>query len=141
MKDNQNSNFVVSSTKLLRWSIFVIVALALFVRVWGISFGLPGLDHGDETEVVNHAVRFGSGDLNPHRFQYGSLVQYVLFFFYGLYYAIGRVLGHFSSIHQFAVHFVEDPTVFYLIARFLSAFLGAVTVYLTYLLGKRSGNE
>ena len=50
-----------------------IIILALIVRLWGITFGLPGVDHGDETEVVNHAVRFGSGDLNPHRFQYFTI--------------------------------------------------------------------
>ena len=114
-----------------------ILLTALFLRVWGISFGLPGIDHGDETEVVNHAVRFGSGDLNPHRFQYGSLMQYILFSLYCAYFGIGYILGHFSSVHQFALHFVEDPTIFYLIARGLSASLGAFTVVIAYLLGKR----
>jgi hypothetical protein len=114
-----------------------IFLLALILRFWGITFGLPGIDHGDETEVVNHAVRFGSGDLNPHRFQYGSLVQYILFFLYCAYFGIGYILGHFSSVHQFALHFVEDPTLFYLIARGLSATLGACTVVIVYLLGKR----
>jgi len=123
-----------------RWQIVLLIfALAFSLRIWGISFGLPGLDHGDETEVVNHAVRFGSGDFNPHRFQYGSLVQYILFFFYGFYYALGYLLGYFSSVHQFALHFVQDPTLFYLIARGLSALLGAATVYLTYLIGLRVG--
>ena len=67
-----------------RKTVFFIVLSALIVRLWAITFGLPGTDHGDETEVVNHAVRFGSGDFNPHRFQYGSLFQYILFFLYGL---------------------------------------------------------
>ena len=61
-----------------KWLLWLILILAVLVRLWGISFGLPGTDHGDETEVVNHAVRFGTGDLNPHRFQYGALVQYLL---------------------------------------------------------------
>ena len=123
----------------ISWIIFLIFLLAFALRIWGISFGLPGVDHGDETEVVNHAVRFGSGDFNPHRFQYGSLVQYILFFFYGLYYAIGYLLGYFSSIHQFAIGFINDPSVFYLIARGFSALLGAATVYITYLIGVRVG--
>jgi hypothetical protein len=123
-----------------RWQVVLLIFLLAFsLRIWGISFGLPGIDHGDEAEVVNHAVRFGTGDFNPHRFQYGSLVQYILFFFYGFYYALGYLLGYFSSVHQFALHFVQDPTLFYLIARGLSALLGAATVYITYLIGVRVG--
>jgi len=118
-----------------------ILLLALIVRVWGISFGLPGLDHGDETEVVNHAVRFGSGDFNPHRFQYGSFFQYILFIFYGVYFLIGFLLGRFSSLHQFAIYFIQDPTVFYLIARGLSAVFGTATLCITYLIGKRVKHE
>ena len=118
-----------------------IIILALIVRLWGITFGLPGVDHGDETEVVNHAVRFGSGDLNPHRFQYGSLIQYILFIFYGIYFLIGYLLGTFSSVHQFALSFINDPTVFYLIARGLSAVLGIATLGITYLIGKKVKGE
>ncbi len=123
-----------------KWQVVLLIcALAFCLRIWGISFGLPGVDHGDETEVVNHAVRFGSGDFNPHRFQYGSLVQYILFSLYGLYYVIGYLLGYFSSVHHFALSFINDPTVFYLIARGLSALLGAFTVYITYLIGVKTG--
>jgi hypothetical protein len=118
-----------------RWQVVLLIFLLAFsLRIWGISFGLPGIDHGDEAEVVNHAVRFGTGDFNPHRFQYGSLVQYILFFFYGFYYALGYLLGYFSSVHQFALHFVQDPTLFYLIARGLSALLGAATFFISYVI-------
>ena len=123
-----------------KWEVVLLIfALAFFLRIWGISFGLPGVDHGDETEVVNHAVRFGSGDFNPHRFQYGSLVQYFLFFLYGLYYVIGYLLGYFSSIHHFAIGFINDPTLFYLIGRGFSALLGALTVYVVYRIGLKVG--
>ncbi len=121
--------------------LYGILALALAVRLWGISFGLPCTDHGDETEVVNHAVRFGSGDLNPHRFQYGSLVQYILFIFYGLYFTVAYCLGLYKSVHEFALAFVRDPSVFYLIARGFSALLGTATVYLAYVLGRRLSDK
>lgn len=114
-----------------------IVALALFLRIWGITFGLPGIDHGDESEVVNHAVRFGGGDLNPHRFQYGSLFQYFLFVLYCIYFMAGYATGVFESVHRFAVRFVQDPTVFYLIARSCSALLGAATAAVVYSIGKQ----
>ena len=123
------------------WVLLLILLFAFLIRVGGISFGLPGLDHGDEAEVVNHAVRFGSGDLNPHRFQYGSLLQYILFVFYGIYFVLGLLLGKFTSVHQLALQFIQDPTIFYLIARYVSAFLGTATLSITYLIGKRVANE
>jgi hypothetical protein len=117
--------------------ITVIFAGALALRLWGIWFGLPGIDHGDETEVVNHALRFGSGDLNPHRFQYGSLFQYILFAAYGLYFAAGFLAGQFASVQSFALAFIQDPSAFYLIARSLSALSGALTVVIVYAVGCR----
>ena len=121
--------------------LLLVCLLALVLRIWGISFGLPGIDHGDESEVVNHAVRFGSGDLNPHRFQYGSLVQYVLFVIYGAYFVLAFLAGQYKSVHQFAVQFVSDPTHFYLIARSLSACLGTATVWMTYVIGRKVKGE
>jgi hypothetical protein len=118
------------------WQLGLIVLLALSLRVWGITFGLPGIDHGDEAEVVNHAVRFGIGDLNPHRFVYGSLFQYILFFFYGMYFVFGYLTNTFSSVHEFALYFAQDPAIFHLIARSLSAILGTATVILAYRAGK-----
>jgi len=123
------------------WVLLMILIIAFFLRIWGISFGLPGLDHGDETEVVNHSVRFGSGDFNPHRFQYGSFFQYILFVFFGIYFFIGFISGKFSSVHQFAIHFIQDPTNFYLIARGLSAVFGTATLSIIYLIGKRVKHE
>lgn len=118
-------------------TILLIVALALVLRLWGIWFGLPGIDHGDETEVVNHALRFGSGDFNPHRFQYGSFFQYILFACYGLYFAAGWMAGRFASVQDFALAFIRDPSAFYLIARSLSALFGALTVAVVYRIGDR----
>jgi hypothetical protein len=121
--------------------LLLVCLLAVVLRIWGISFGLPGIDHGDESEVVNHAVRFGSGDLNPHRFQYGSLLQYLLFFMYGCYYVLASLAGRYDSTHQFAVQFVRDPTIFYMIARVLSACLGTATVWMSYVIGRRVRDE
>ncbi len=114
-----------------------VLLCAFGLRVWGISYGLPDMSHGDETEVVNHAVRFGNGDLNPHRFQYGSLMQYLLFVLYGVYFIVCFAAGQLSSVRQFAVEFIRDPTVFYLIARTVSALFGTATVYLVYRIGRQ----
>lgn len=118
------------------WCLALLLLVALCVRVWGLSHGLPDMSHGDEPEVVNHAVRFGTGDLNPHRFQYGTLFQYLLFFLYTIWYAAGRLLGIFPSVAAFTAQFIQDPTGFYLIARACSALLGTATVWLVYRIGR-----
>src|SRR5262249_49500802 len=63
--------------------LIVILALALIIRLVGIQFGLPYVYFTDEALLVNHAVAFGTGDLNPHFFGYPSLYMYVLFVIYG----------------------------------------------------------
>jgi len=47
----------------------------------------------------------------------------------------------YTSVNQFALHFIQDPTVFYLIARTLSALLGTATIGVTYLIGKKVKKE
>lgn len=111
--------------------LLVILALALWLRVWGIGFGLPETYHADEPIVVNHAVAYGMGDLHPHFFKIPPLVSYLLFLSYGAYFAFGGLLGRFSSVPEFAQIFVSDPSSFYLLARVLfGALAGTLTVYL-----------
>jgi hypothetical protein len=107
---------------------FVLLVTALMLRLFGIQFGLPYLYHADEPIVVNHALAYGSGDLNPHFFRIPPLVSYVLFVLYGIFFLAGKVAGLFASIREFETSFYADPTAFYLIARIV---LGAVTGTLT----------
>lgn len=107
-----------------------ILLLGFLLRVWGISFGLPHLYHADEPMVVNHALAYGAGDLNPHFFKIPPLVSYSLFFCYGLFYIVGKLSGWFSSVSDFEAFFLSDPTPFYLIARLMfGVFLGTLSVY------------
>ena len=112
------------------------------VRLYGVKFGLPGLYHADETMVVNHALAYGTGDLNPHFFRIPPLISYLIFFEYGIYYLLGTIFGSFSSIADFQNLFLEDPTSFYLIGRATVGVLaGTVSVYFIYLLGRRAFSE
>ena len=79
----------------IRVSLIGILLLAFFVRVWGNKFGLPQLYYWDEPTVVNRAIRFGSGDLNPHFFYYPALYMYVLFIVSGGYFVFGKLTGRF----------------------------------------------
>jgi hypothetical protein len=132
--------------KILRFSretIFLsgILVSAVILRIWGVQFGLPFLYHADEPIVVNHALAFGTGDLNPHFFNIPPLVSYLLFVCYGIYYAAGWAAGIFHSVRDFEQLFYFDSTSFYLIARLIfGVFFGTLSVYVLFRLVKRFGN-
>ncbi len=119
-------------------ALYLILLLGFVVRFYGVKFGLPGLYHADETIVVNHALAYGTGDLNPHFFRIPPLISYLVFFEYGIYYLLGTAFGFFSSIVGFQNLFLENPTSFYLIGRItVGVIAGTVSVYFVYLLGER----
>lgn len=128
-------------TGALRWDLgilTVILILALAVRLLGIYYGLPYVYYTDEALLVNHAVAFSTGDLNPHFFIYPSLYMYVLFVIYGLSYVIGWLTGVFTSTNDFARLFFSDVTLFYLPGRLIAALSGVMSVGMVYLLGRRA---
>jgi len=133
-------------TKLYQDKTKVFLALGIFVfafilRAWGYEYGLPILYNGDEGQLIQRAIRFGSGDLNPHNFIYPSLFMYLLFFCYGGYFLIGSLFGAFSSLGEFRSAYFIDPSMFYIIGRLLSAAAGALTIVFVYLIGKRAYNR
>lgn len=128
-----------SSAPRLEWSILAgILLLALVVRLLGIQRGLPYVYYTDEAVTVNHAVAFGTGDLNPHDFTYPSLYMYVLTGVYGLIYAVGRVTGWLASTNDFVRLFFENATVFYLPGRLIAALAGVATVGMVYVFARRA---
>lgn len=121
--------------------LFAILTLALALRIWAVHFGLPFLYHADEPIVVNHALAYGSGDLNPHFFKIPPLVSYLLFVCYGLFFILGKGIGFFHTVRDFEQLFYFDPTLFYLIARIIfGVFAGTISVYILYRLVKRFWN-
>ena len=119
-------------------TIFFILLLAFALRLWGINFGLPYQYHADEPIVVNHALAYGSGDLNPHFFKVPPFVSYLLFICYGIYFVLLRLSGAIAGKDAFLELFVTDPTSFYLIARIVfGAVIGTFTVYFLYRLCKK----
>jgi hypothetical protein len=115
------------------WLLGGILAVGFALRVIGIQFGLPHLYHADEPIVVNHALAFGTGDMNPHFFNIPPLVSYLLFFCYGVGYLAGRGAGFFQGVGDFEAAFLSDPSGFYLFARVaFGALLGTLSIYLLY---------
>lgn len=117
--------------------LMLVLVLGLALRLVGLGFGLPDLVYGDEVALVNHALGFGSGDMNPHWFEYPALMMYVLFVLYGLVYAVGRLTGVWDSGWAFAVSYFRDPTLLQTLSRSVSAFAGAASVWLVYCIGSR----
>ena len=115
----------------------LIILLGLLVRFWGINFGLPLELHSDEHIFIMHALKFGTGDFNPHDFLYPSLTYYLLFILFGFYFVFGYIVGLFHSASDFATLYFTDPSSFYIIGRSLMALLGGATVFIVYLMGKK----
>lgn len=115
----------------------LIFLLALLFRFWGLGNGLPDALHPDETMLIRRALRFGSGDLNPHFFYYPSLSMYLYFLLDGVYFALGRFGGFFHGPSDLARTFVSDPTHFYLIARSAIALADALSVIAIIRLGSK----
>lgn len=118
--------------------LFWILLFAAALRLTGLGFGLH---HPDEHLIINHALAFGTGDLNPHMFYLPTFFMYLLFALFGIFYAAGHVTGMFSNPDDFLALFLRRPEIFYLLARVLSAFFGVATVGAIYALGRLFKNR
>lgn len=126
--------------KIKKEHIFLITILSIgfILRIWGIGFGLSYQFHQDEPIVVNHALAYGTGDLNPHFFAIPPLTSYILFFIYVLYFFIGKIFGIFQNPDDFALAFFKDPTMFYSLGRiFIGVIPGTLCIIFTYKLCKK----
>ncbi|HEY3176307.1 MAG TPA: glycosyltransferase family 39 protein [Candidatus Polarisedimenticolia bacterium] len=128
-----------------------ILAFALAVRLMQAYEGLPYLHHFDEPQVASTALQImRSGDLNPHFFNYGSLLIYmnlgvdVLHY----YHLMGQPeenagsLGALDDIrteHDTGWHWTISHPSFYLWNRWLTALFGAGSVALVYFIGRAVG--
>ena len=79
------------SERYFRLGLLLVLALGLALRAWSAAYGLPDLYHPDEPRIVERAVRFHQGDLNPRFFNWPSLYMYVMAGVYGI--AFGALPG------------------------------------------------
>jgi hypothetical protein len=110
----------------------VILAIGLALRVFGISYGLPAIYNPDEAAIMNRALAFATGDLNPHNFVYPTLYFYALFVWEALFFAAGRAAGLFESLAAFQREFFVDPSRLFLAGRAFSTLLGVATLAAVY---------
>ncbi len=132
------------------WPVGMIVLVAFGVRVWGVNFGLPYLEHVDEWNVAErglHIVQTGNFDPHDYRhpgladndrqaFTYPTLYTYLQTGVYTVRFLQGINAGQYAGTSALA-----DPLVtidFYLWGRILTALVGAGTVLLVYIVGRRA---
>lgn len=114
-----------------RATAFAIVLMAAGLRLWGLDFGLPMAEaRPDEITVAFQAMKFGTGDLNPHSFNYPSLFKYAVFVLFGGWYVVGKALGIFAGQEDFLRAFFSGASEFRLLMRLLSATMGTLGVAL-----------
>lgn len=115
----------------------VILALAALLRLWGIWHGYPYSYYPDEAHFVKRSLSFGSLDFNPHWFHKPAFYMYLLFFEYGAYFLVGKILGLWNTIAQYAISYINNPGPFYLIGRFTTMLFSLGSIWVVYLLGER----
>lgn len=128
-----------ASSETARWERLIlwgIVVLAVVLRAWGLSHQLPDKTYIEEDEFIYTALKYGSGDPNPHWFFHPPLYSYLLFALYGAYYLLGAAAGWFRGAEEFILQYLVDPSAFYIIARGLSVLLSVPAVLLLHRFGR-----
>ena len=129
--------------RLEHWLLSAILLLAVGLRVAAIDYDLPDIYHPDEPAVIRISREmFATGDLNPHFFDYPSLIFYGNALAYTPLYLGGRLTGAFDSradilpLESVAMGTVRAPQpVAVLLNRGLSLLMGVGTVALLYIIG------
>ena len=130
----------------------LIVAVALMLRLWGTNFGLPYLEHVDEWNVAERALHMvqtgnfdpldyrqpGLADNDRQAFTYPTFTTYLETGVFVVRFLQGVAADRFDGTNNLASPYYKPD--FYLWGRGLVALMGAGTVLLVFLLGKRVYN-
>ena len=120
--------------------IFLILLLALVVRLVGINWGLPSVYHVDEITLVRAGMGMRFGDLNPHFFDWPSLYKYLCFFLSAAFikFRIPFQVRLGVETMRRVLPFWWGPTApFYLLTRLMTAFLDVCSVGLVFVIGRK----
>jgi len=116
-------------------ALVAVLALALALRLDGISWGLPySFVNVDESMVVPRAFAAARGHVNPQFFYYPAFYFYLLGAVYLLATPVWWVLHQANFLAQGS--FVVDAGPYFLLGRLVSAAMGTASVYLVYRLGR-----
>jgi len=113
------------------WAVGIaaLLLLALGLRLWGIKQGLPYAYNIDENaHFVPRAIGFFGHTLNPYYFVNPPGYTELLYAVFGIWFGGGDAAAR---------AYATDPTEVFVVARVVSALLGTLAVWLTYLAGAR----
>ncbi|MGI9235085.1 MAG: glycosyltransferase family 39 protein [Woeseiaceae bacterium] len=117
------------------YALLAILGIAFVLRVWGIGFGLPYDFTPDELHEIVRALKLGAGEYSWSAGKGG--LYYFLFLEYGVLYVYWWITGVVSNPTDFALHYLQDPSAFYLAGRITVALMGTATCLVVYHLGRR----
>jgi hypothetical protein len=135
----KNENKMKNEKKIkFNLALFLIIVLALILRLVGIKHGFPFIYHPDEPTIIRSAlgVRF---KLNPGHFDWPHLYIYLNFVLYKVFAAFRDLAvsaGLKGTISSSFPLVWNDNLIFYYLTRCFSAIFGALTVIPLYLTGK-----
>lgn len=126
------------------WLLFGCLLLAAALRLWGLNYGLPYTYHPDEAVAVVTAQNMvKTGDLNPHFYDWSSLLFYLNALLYGAYYLVGHLFGLFQTTADIPAPVVLVMGVgwmpmasMWLLSRLLTLLFGLGSVLLTFASGR-----
>jgi 4-amino-4-deoxy-L-arabinose transferase-like glycosyltransferase len=118
--------------------LLALILAAFFLRVWGITFGLPYLYHWDERNMFALRVIdfMAGGEILLKDLATEGLYKWVLGIGYGLWYLAGHLLGTFPSFTDFKDWVLDDPSGIMLFGRLIAAWAGTVTCVVLYKAGR-----
>ncbi|MFQ5963091.1 MAG: ArnT family glycosyltransferase [Candidatus Scalinduaceae bacterium] len=156
--------------RLNRYEIYIlciIIMLALFLRVMGIWWGVPSSEkasffyqypaseaynipeigealhsyHADEPKILQAISNMNPSefDLNPHLFIYPTLYIYMVAGALEVASIFNMIV--LNPLKEFYFLYPDQMGKFYLIGRIVTVILGLLTVYITYIIGKRMYNK
>ena len=117
-----------------RLAAWVVIAIGAALRFGAIGAGAPYRVANDEPFVVGMALQImKSGDFNPHFFDYGGLSIYLHTVVGVFSFLLGAMAGQWSRVDAVWIGDLLPA------ARFVTAAMGTLTVFLVYRIGLRLG--
>ncbi len=126
------------------WWLFIsvgsIVLAGVALRLWNVTWGLPGF--GEEGIPLRTSYEMWNGanggfDFSPSTFVYPAFTFYLQFLIQTVHYLIGSLVGSYHGAESFRQVWTSDPTSFVIIGRITSILFDAGSILLAYSIGKR----
>lgn len=120
-------------------ALLLVLAVAAWLRLAGIHWGLPFLYDVDEPVFVTKAFKvLASRDLNPHWFGHpGTITIYTNAIAFAVEGLRAVAVGEVQQLSDLGKAFWSEPSRFYLVARWVAAGFGIATVAVTWLLARQ----